>query len=492
MSTYRTPGVRWVNEYPAPPAELRTGVPIFLGYAQAGPVDDPQALTQWPQFGQTFSGAPAGGYLADAVRGFFENGGDLCYVVRVEDALDAADALADGLAALASLDAADLVCVPDVAADPARAAVLQQQVLDDCQASGSRFAILDAVRGASVTAVLEQRDALNGLNGALYYPWIWTSAKSGCVPPCGHVAGVYTRTDRITGFHKAPANEVLNGVLDLEVRLADADQDQLNPEGVNCLRAFPGRGIRVWGARTVSADPAWRYVNVRRLFLTVSRWVAYSLGDVAWEPHDPALWARISRKLTTYCEDLHRRGALVGRTPQEAFYVKCDAETNPSEVRDAGMVVTEIGLAPTIPAEFIVVRVIHPTGDVSQVQEAAAGVQAAGMRIARIVYNPPGPDLPGEVVFLRNRGGKTQDLTGWTLSDLAGHTFIFPAFQLPPGGSVRVWTGAGTDTATDLHWGRGAAVWTNIGDQARLHDATGVLVDEYTYHPLDELISQTR
>ena len=316
MSTYRTPGVRWVNEYPAPPAELRTGVPVFLGYAQAGPMGEPQALTQWPQFGRTYNSAPAGGYLADAVRGFFENGGDLCYIVRLDGALDAAEALAGGLSALASLDAADLVCAPDVVADPARAAVLQQQVLDDCRTSGSRFAILDAISGASVAAVLEQRDALNGLNAALYYPWIWTSAESGAgrrrVPPCGHVAGVYTRTDRITGFHKAPANEVLEGVLDLEVHLTDADQGQLNPEGVNCLRAFPGRGIRVWGARTVSADPAWRYINVRRLFLTASRWVAVSLGDVAWEPHDPALWARISRKLTSYCEDLQRRGAAGG------------------------------------------------------------------------------------------------------------------------------------------------------------------------------------
>ena len=114
------------------------------------------------------------------------------------------------------------------------------------------------------------------------------------------------------------------------------------------------------------------------------------------------------------------------------------------------------------------------------------------MRIVRVVYNPPGPDLPGEAVLLRNRGGATQDLTGWTLSDLAGHNFTFPAFQLPPGGSLHVWTGAGTDTAADLHWGYGSAVWTNIGDRARLHDAAGVLVDEYTYHPLDELISRKR
>jgi phage tail sheath protein FI len=176
---------------------------------------------------------------------------------------------------------------------------------------------------------------------------------------------VYARTDQRIGVHKAPANDVLQGVLDLEVNLTDAQQDRLNPEGINCLRAFPGRGIRVWGARTLSRDPAWTYVNVQRLFLTAGRWIERNMSSAVFEPNDPRLWARVGRELTAYFNDLLRRGALRGRTPQEAFYVKCDAETNPPEVRDAGMVVTEIGLAPALPGEFVVLRVIHGASGVS-------------------------------------------------------------------------------------------------------------------------------
>ena len=170
------------------------------------------------------------------------------------------------------------------------------------------------------------------------------------------------------GIHKAPANDDLEGVLELEVNLTNDQQDRLNPEGINCLRAFPGRGIRVWGARTLSVDPAWTYINVRRLFLMAGRWIERNMGGVSFEPNDPKLWARIGRDLTAYFNDLFTRGALKGRTAQEAFYVKCDAETTPLEVRDAGMVVTEIGLARAVPNEFVVVRMTH----------GASGVTIAG------------------------------------------------------------------------------------------------------------------
>jgi len=162
--------------------------------------------------------------------------------------------------------------------------------------------------------------------------------------------------------HKAPANEELEGVVDLAVHLTDADQAQLNPVGVNALRAFPGRGIRVWGARTLSRNAAWTYVNVRRLFLTATRWIELSLADAVFEPHDTRLWNRITRELTTYFEGLFRAGALRGRTAAEAFFVKCDGETNPPEVRETGRVVTVIGLAPAVPNEFVVVRIIHGAG----------------------------------------------------------------------------------------------------------------------------------
>lgn len=203
------------------------------------------------------------------------------------------------------------------------------------------------------------------LNGALYYPWLVTSSNPNPVPPCGHVAGIYGRSDTKTGVFKAPANEEIFGVLDLETQIDNSIQDKLNPARVNCLRAFPGRGIRVWGARTIGSVPAdlnWLYVNVRRLFLTVRRWIDLNMGWASFEPNEQHLWVRIQRELTTFFTKLQRDGALQGTTPAQAFYIKCDAENNPPEVRDLGQVVIEIGLAPLSPAEFIVVRIVRRAG----------------------------------------------------------------------------------------------------------------------------------
>ena len=142
--------------------------------------------------------------------------------------------------------------------------------------------------------------------------------------------------------------------------LVEADaQAELNPEGVNVVRVFPGRGIRLWGARTLSRQDEWRYVNVRRLFLTLRRWLDRNMTFAAFEPNGPRLWIRIRRELTVYLTDLWLDGALAGSTPDEAFFVKCDAETNPPDGREAGQVVTEIGLAPSAPSEFIVVRIVQ-------------------------------------------------------------------------------------------------------------------------------------
>ena len=378
MPTYRTPGIYREDVFPALGTQLRTGVPAFLGVAVEGPINSPQALTLQPQFAQHYGAPLPHGYLAAAVRGFFENNGSLCYVVRLNQAADAITALRQGLEALEPLDGIDLVCAPDIMRprqpenlppDQGEVQTMQAAVLDHCDRLGDRFAILDALPGASLEGVVQQRRGLNATNGALYYPWVRApdspASTSAFVPLCGHVAGVYARNDQRVGVHKAPANDVLQGVLDLEVNLANAQQDLLNPEGVNCLRAFPGRGIRVWGARTLSRDPAWIYINVRRLFLTAGRWLERNMAAVVFEPHDPRLWARIGRELNAYFMGLFRRGALNGRTPQEAFYVKCDAETNPPAVREAGMVVTEIGLAPALPAEFVVVRIIHGAGGIT-------------------------------------------------------------------------------------------------------------------------------
>jgi hypothetical protein len=182
------------------------------------------------------------------------------------------------------------------------------------------------------------------------------------LPPSGAVAGVFARTDARVGVHKAPANEEVAGVLDLHPDVDTAIQDRLNPQGINCLRAFPGRGVRVWGARTISRDPAWRYVNVRRLVITLRRWIALNLSWAGFEPNGPLLWVRIERELRGHLTALWRAGALSGDTADAAFYIKCDSETNPPERRGSGEVVTEIGLAPNPPAEFVVIRVAQREG----------------------------------------------------------------------------------------------------------------------------------
>ena len=372
MQQYRTPGVYREDISLAPATAPLTGVPAFLGLTvkRPGASDGPGAfaLRRWPEFENNFGGPVAQGYLADAVRGFYDNGGSLCYVQPIDDLSE--EALKRGLTAIASLDI-DLVCAPDImAASDENPIALQGAVLKHCATTGDRMAILDSLREAGVSLVESDqcKKLLEGgsgvVNGALYYPWVLAS-EGRTVPPCGHVAGVYARSDRKFGVHKAPANEVLHGVSDLVPDVSDADQAELNPIGVNCLRAFPGRGIRVWGARTLSREPAWTYISVRRLFLTVGRWIERNLTDVPFEPNDARLWSRIERELTTYFSELLRQGALKGNTAADAFYVKCNAETNPQEGRDAGKVVTEIGLAPSVPAEFIVVRIITGTSGIT-------------------------------------------------------------------------------------------------------------------------------
>ena len=177
------------------------------------------------------------------------------------------------------------------------------------------------------------------------------------IPPAGYVAGVWARNDETRGVHKAPANEVLRGVIALETGITKGEHDQLNPVGVNCIRAFPGQGIRIWGARTLSSDPEWRYLNVRRLFNFVEKSILQGTNWVVFEPNDPLLWDTVRRTITMFLRRVWRSGALFGRTPAEAFYVKCDEENNPPENRDVGILTVDIGIAPVKPAEFVVFRI---------------------------------------------------------------------------------------------------------------------------------------
>jgi Bacteriophage tail sheath protein len=338
--------------------------------------NSPVLLHRQADFDNKFLGRPDG-YLADAVAGFFSNGGARCYVVRADPEAGIETALLDAVESLAAVDDLDLITVPDAmtlrrdnsgVVGPDRDAITRVQVgiLEHCARHQGRFAILDARTNLSVEEVIDQRDALvRGLiepvNGALYYPWLKLDQVR-LVPPSGHIAGIYARTDLRAGYYKAPANEEILGIVDLELPIGNIEQDKLNPEGVNCLRAFPGRGIRVWGARTISRDPNWRYINVRRLFLTMQRWIDRNMAWVNFEPNTPMLWVSIMREMSGFLDQLWRAGALAGQTRDEAYYVKCDRETNPPEVRETGQTITEIGLAPGQPAEFVVVRIVHHTG----------------------------------------------------------------------------------------------------------------------------------
>jgi phage tail sheath protein FI len=377
--TYNSPGVYRQEVFLQPAPVLQTGVPGFVGFVGPPPdgkdrTNQPVALSRKEEFGALFNSASRS-FLADAVSGFFDNGGSRCYVVAADSSGDPAQGLVNAIAALAPLEDMDLVAVPDATTllnldnvlDKPSVARVQSEMLTHCAQQGNRFAILDSLPGSSVDDVMDQRNQLligqqEPMNGALYYPWLVAASSTKSVPPCGHVAGIYRRSDAKTGVFKAPANEEIFGVLDLETQIDTGIQDKLNPARVNCLRAFPGRGIRVWGARTVGADVEWLYVNVRRLFLTLRRWIDLNMGWATFEPNDSRLWVRIMRELTTYLGKLQRDGALQGTTPAEAFYVKCDAENNPPELRDLGQVVIEIGLAPLSPAEFIVVRIVRRAG----------------------------------------------------------------------------------------------------------------------------------
>ncbi len=381
MPPQQSPGLYREEIFQRPPRPFFTGVPAFLGVggpASRVPPNEPRGFGTFSEFAESFGETE--GPLSVSVRGFFENGGTRCSVLRLADA--SLGALEAGLEVLAAYDECDLVCAPDVTRDDGRdlaelrIGVLAKQnaVLAHCDSTGDRFAILDPLPRASTDEVVAQRADLAGSNGALYYPWIRVDATGPATPPCGHVAGVYARSDDRVGFHKAPANEVLRGVLALGGgELDEAARGELNARGVNCLRSFPGRGVCVWGARTVSRESAWTYVNVRRLFLTVARWVDRNLADAVFEPNDRRLWTRIERELTAFFEELHRRGALRGDSPEEAFYVKCDAETNPPAQRENGELVAEIGLAPGIPSEFVVVRIVRGTSGTTISEPVPAG-----------------------------------------------------------------------------------------------------------------------
>ncbi len=298
--------------------------------------------------------------------------------------LDATDYVGDsaartGFGGLEAVDEITMVSVPDLMSayqkgwiDLEGVKAVQLAVIAHCELMGDRVAIIDPPPDLKPQQILDWRKNGAGYDSkyaAMYWPWVKVadpaSGSTILVPPSGHVAGVWGRNDDTRGVHKAPANEVLRGVISLGCDITSREQELLNPEGINCIRSFSGRGIRIWGARTLSSDPAWRYINIRRLFNYLEESILNGTMWVVFEPNDDALWAKIRRTVESFLVNEWRKGALFGLTPDEAFFVKCDRETNPSEGIDAGMVLCEIGVAPVKPAEFVIFQLSQFSGGAS-------------------------------------------------------------------------------------------------------------------------------
>lgn len=431
MANYQAPGV-YVQEVPSGAraiGQVNTSIAGFVGLApnRDALVDELRVLDNWTQFVDQYIGnATAGTPLSNAVYGFFSNGGSRCYVVNIgkDGSLTGTAAKPTGLTLFEAVDDISMVAAPGFA-DAESYAALQAHVEHPLRQD--RMAIMDtpekvddvgALTRAAASGVPESASPADedtssdegttpdvdpdgdaedagdsaedstdqedlgapqspGGYTALYYPWIVmidpVSGKKVTQPPSGHIAGVWARVDATRGVHKAPANEPIQGAIDLARRVSRGEQEVLNPAGVNCIRYFPGEGIRIWGARTKAPEASeYRYVNVRRLTNMIKESVADGTRWVVFEPNDHTLWKSIRRDIGAFLTNVWRDGALLGTTPQQAFFVKCDEETNPPEVRDAGQVVTLIGIAPVKPAEFVIFKLMQSADNTSETESAGA------------------------------------------------------------------------------------------------------------------------
>lgn len=415
MPSVNAPGVyvQEVNDGPRPIQSVSTSVAALIGVAAASqervlevtPIVD---LTQYertfvnPARGPDGSGpVPEPTDLGLAVEGFFANGGGLCLVVNMGSSPTAAT-LRQALALLRARDEVSIVAAPGFA-DPAS----HNELIDHCELMEDRFAILDVPGRAEDMAQLttvatpetiaaapsgeEGETPAEGSEGgegaaggssrrrptpearpnmrardseyaALYYPRVVvtdpSTGRPRVAPPSGHIAGVYARVDRLRGVHNAPANEPIRGVIDLEDRVDRHVQGQLNQAGVNVIRSFATRGILIWGARTLATGGSeYTYINVRRFVNMLKESIEIGTQWVVFKPNNHDLWSILTRDLTAYLTRVWRDGALLGATPTEAFFVKCDRETNPDDEINAGFLTALIGIAPVRPAEFVIIKI---------------------------------------------------------------------------------------------------------------------------------------
>lgn len=341
----------------------------FIGHAPGYelPAGQITRFSSWLEFRAHARLSPNSGRawnnLTHAIYGFFENGGGRCLVVDCDPAVESE--LAAALAALTAQD--DVLCV---AAPGSHEAVTYAALTDHCEALRDRMAILDGPADLTdahlkvIGGLAREADGWtmpprtpNGYT-TLYMPWIRVPDPEGSAgttvfaPACGHIAGLWARHDTTTGVHKAPANLGLSGALNTARRFTPAEQDLLNLNGVNSLRVFPGRGVVVWGARTLSSDPEWRYISVRRYATLITQSICRATGWVVFEPNDEPLWAQLRATVEDFLFGLWRTGTLSGQTPQQAYFVRCDRSTMTQADLDEGRVTMLVGVALLRPAEF--------------------------------------------------------------------------------------------------------------------------------------------
>jgi phage tail sheath protein FI len=324
-----------------------------------------------------FLSTPSVFKFVSGIDGFYSNGGGKCYVYLMgvgSTDTSICENQKDKLGLFAFDDCEDIA----IMAAPGLNFSQQREMLEQCEIRKDRFAVLD---GPIVSDGSMKIQASAKGYGATYVPWFkvtkpsWYKGEQDLdiagpnrrklvkaekneifVPPSGHLCGIMARVDTERGVHKAPANELVMGITGLSQNINRLEQAQYNDRGINCIRDFKDRGIRVWGARTLAtkSDPSWKYINVRRLFIMVEQSIMLGSQWAVFEPNDHTLWKKITRDVRSYLMRVWRSGALFGATPEEAFYVKCDSETNPRYLIDAGQVNVQVGICPVKPAEFVV------------------------------------------------------------------------------------------------------------------------------------------
>ena len=401
MPFYKTPGV-YILEMPGPKTinAVSTSVAAFVGQApdSGTHLGEAVAINNWSQFRTEFAPSTelTSTALSHAVNGFFLNGGSRCFVVNVPDtdAIAGNDLPRTGLKLLEENDELSIVTAPGRIDAQSHEALTAH-----CELLGDRVCILDLpdVKNTELLKVVETAGAPVKVKekdkdkekdkekdaGAAAHPRLSPSGMSTCyfpnikvadalnpnlkpvfVSPSGHIAGIWAGTDTARGVHKAPANAPVKGALDLRHYVTSAEQGDLNARGINCIRRFSTEGILVWGARTLAEESSeWRYIPVRRLLIMIEQSIKRNTSWVVFEPNDRTLWKSVKSEISNFLSNVYRDGALMGATAEEAFFVKCDEETNPPESIDMGQLVTVIGVAPVKPAEFVIFKIELKTGE---------------------------------------------------------------------------------------------------------------------------------